>query len=246
MEHEQALRDDVRFDGDLSDLGAGGMTRLVYYYPSAGREVADGMLKRTIVDPYGAWRFIWELGSTRPAEQARKLEAFRSLHGERYFDYLQTVMARMAANNTPTGAVEKKLATDLLSRLFAGLNASQSEHQFVEYYHQKRLILLLENFDWDGLDQTLLGLYRSAVSERPWTNEGQIVRFDLALACAKRLIHRGHGDELRSFFEVELRHFRSSDIDLKESHPDLYDAVVGEHPVFMQRIEQCEKLLGEL
>ena len=74
-----------------------------------------------------------------------------------------------------------------------------------------RLLAELAPFQWDGLDAKVYALYQSAVAEekavvatRPPGERLSSVAYDLPLACAKRLIHRGHDDEFRAFFTASV------------------------------------------
>ncbi|MEO6568843.1 MAG: hypothetical protein ABIO94_08780 [Opitutaceae bacterium] len=73
------------------------------------------------------------------------------------------------------------------------------------------VIARLEAFQWDGLDASVFALYRRAVDEenkviaaRPPSGRLASTGYDLPLACAKRLLHKGHDDEFRIFFAAAV------------------------------------------
>jgi hypothetical protein len=80
------------------------------------------------------------------------------------------------------------------------LTASLSES---DYDNQADLVVALDPFQWDGLDEEVLNLYREAVNDHPSNRSGRLFKFDLAFACAKRLRGHGHDQELVSFFRSQ-------------------------------------------
>jgi hypothetical protein len=78
---------------------------------------------------------------------------------------------------------------------------------------QTRLLWALKPFGWDGLDAAVYRLYQSATNdERRSVAEippgRRLPSFDLPLACARRLLHRGHDGEFRAFFTEQVARMR--------------------------------------
>lgn len=74
---------------------------------------------------------------------------------------------------------------------------------------QIMLVMTLVSFQWRGLDDAVWDLFQAAAREeavvvaaRPPGGLYARMTCDLPLACARRLVHRGHDDELRSSFSV--------------------------------------------
>jgi hypothetical protein len=73
-----------------------------------------------------------------------------------------------------------------------------------DYYNYADLVVALDPFQWDGLDETVFNLYQSVVQDNPTTRSGRLLKFDLTFACAKRLVHRGHDKDFEDFFRGQI------------------------------------------
>jgi hypothetical protein len=73
-----------------------------------------------------------------------------------------------------------------------------------DYDEQADLVVAMDPFQWDGLDEAVLKIYREAVEDHPSTQGGRFAKFDLAFACAKRLVHQGHDKVFEDFFRAQI------------------------------------------
>ncbi len=98
------------------------------------------------------------------------------------------------------------------------------------------LVRHLNAFQWDGLDSAVFELYTRAtyeeeqvVASRPPGGRLNSEAYDLPLACARRLIHRGHDEAFRAFFTAALAR-QQSELPLVRSK--MTDNIMKEPPPF--------------
>lgn len=74
----------------------------------------------------------------------------------------------------------------------------------VAYHEQAQLVAELAPVQWEGLEATLLEIYRTAVEQRPAMVLGRLNRDLLAFTCARRLVGRDHDAEFSEFFSARM------------------------------------------
>ncbi len=156
-QHAESLRADVRKPVRKQPLDPGALTRLLYYYPDAGTEVAVALLRRKLIEPAAA------------------------------------------SKSTPSPADENT----------------------VGFWEQGQFVPTLAPFRSDSLQAALLEQVRQAAviaaadlrAQPPGTWDPSIPSLgsDLALACAKQLIHQGHDDELKAILTARVAAIEAAD-----------------------------------
>ena len=246
---KRSLRDDV-FDEAEFGRENGGLPRLLFYYPEDGRAAAMELLKRPLLDHEEIYRFILnDLAQASAQQQASMLKEFGETHGDKYLPFLHLYLVQMAKNASQGGIREEegKLAASLLSRHFAELKSEPTpKRRYVSLYDQRAFLETLQDFSWDGLDDALLSVFRSAARERLWTIGGRLERDRLALGCVTRLKHRGYDDEFRSFFEDELKQLRGEDEEAVANRSSLPRGNAGYHVALSGEIGRIEALVQDL
>lgn len=104
----------------------------------------------------------------------------------------------------------------------------------------------LSSFRWPGLDAAVYRLYQRAVAAKPQDLGERLGRDDLALACAERLLGKGHDGEFRTFFAARVRQARSDLGVAKKNEKSLPRGYAGYGPALSQRIEIYGSFLKRL
>jgi hypothetical protein len=245
-QHDQSLQADLNA---FSVYGrpSEAIQRLLFFYPLSGRKRVDPLLKRKVFDEDAVYDFISNELLKAPAERQELLIArFREKHGAKDYAGLQSDLEFLATVTDPQRTTERQRSAELVSRLFAdGRSHLDSMDQYIGHDRQDDLVRALEAFRWDGLEEGILAIFRDAAGDSPRSTGGRIRRCNLALSCARRLIHQGHDEELARFFSALVDQIKRFD----ESAPDNQGNSLGntgDASAFSLKITQCETFLQEL
>jgi hypothetical protein len=123
----------------------------------------------------------------------------------------------------------------------------------VDPWEQSRFVTTLAPFHADRLQAALLDLFRRAAAraeadlrmqpEGTWDPSVPSLGSDLALVCAKRLIHKGHDDELKAFFTARVA---AIEVANKSADPAPGKNLGAAKYVNQMQADECRNFLAEL
>jgi len=240
---------------DLTEKSAfwtsdGALEHLLFYFPSRGREAVERLFDRDVLDLNSLYDFaLRELPHATTQGQKKLIADFRREHGANYWHGVYLILSRCSEDETPERAVERKVASELRSRLFSGQEPVEARAlDIVDYETQQRLIDSLAAFQWDNLNSKLLTVFRRAVADIPLSVGGRIGRADLALSCARRIIHQGHDEEFAAFFATVIEQLKRDDAEAVSIQRQglLGPGNAGYHPALSQRFSMYGEFLRQL
>ena len=116
--------------------------------------------------------------------------------------------------------VERLLGRALIEPKTGEASPAASDEQRVSFWNQAALVGQVGSFRWDGLRDGLVHVYQQAARMAetdlqqlpPATWDPAIPRLgsDLALTCARQLLHQGHDEEFKTFFTVRADAIRAA------------------------------------
>lgn len=148
---------------------------------------------------------------------------------------------------------EARLCLRLIEPMVGSTGRSAPDENTADLWEQARFVPTLAPFHADRLQVALLDLFRRAavlaeldLRKQPtgtWDPRVPSLGSDLALQCAKQLIHQGHDDELKAFFAA-----RVAAIELATKGADPVSGKIFGSANLVNRIqaEQCLKFLDQL
>ncbi len=111
---------------------------------------------------------------------------------------------------------------------------------------QEDLVRELAAFGGPDLDAAILDLFRQLKAYEPSELGERLYRGDCALACADRLIGKGHDGEFRRFFSEQLSDVRKGLALIKKGEGPFYSKYAPYDAALMQRVEFYETFLTRL
>lgn len=134
----------------------------------------------------------------------------------------------------------------------AGFPGNPDENS-VNPWEQARFVATLAPFRSDRLQAALLDLFRRAAAladadlrlQPPgtWNPSVPSLGSDLALACARRLAHRGYDDELKAFFTARVAAIETAN---KSGDPAPGKNLGSARMVNQMQADECRKFISEL
>jgi hypothetical protein len=199
-EHERVLRHQAEDPTDPYAPTA--LTRLIYYYPAAGKPLAVRLLNRPLYDLSLTGSFLNEtLIPAAPDQHGRLLQQFRARHGEvQHNGLLSLLLERHTAVYWPDPEKDraKKVCREILARFFPTGDARLPGFvNAASDFDQQVLVKQLSAQRVPGLDETIYRLFLRAVA---FAESGIKVSDNTGLiyACAERLSGKGYDASLRA------------------------------------------------
>jgi hypothetical protein len=214
----------------------------MHYFPGTGESLVLRMLDKPYYDETLVTNFVRkELMRAQEQQWPLMLETFRQKNGEANYRGIVVCLvwnsAGLGSQPSESDKQIKYVAERILSRCFPWLPPLAPG--FVDatlFSDQRDLVEVLGPIQSLKIDEAVLRVFRRSTSlEQPSVLE-KVKQFDLANACAERLIPKGYQLDFLPFFTKRLREFKDDRGD--PSNSDFF-------ALLDQRILECNKMLAQ-
>lgn len=224
IEHQNSLAKDAFYKEET--VSAEGVSRLLYYYPQVGEEIALKLLQRPIGNESLVFQFVKVQLSAMddPQDWIAAIQAFRERYGNALADWIPYQLhCRYFGDGRDEHAFQLPIAEKIFSELYPHIDPFFPT-EFVNaasLHEQIRLVRRIKNHAPDTVLQAIEELFLAATSASK-NGEGDSWEFygngefldscgglcwydDLALSCMAALEHRGNRQMFAEFCRQRIK-----------------------------------------
>ncbi len=210
--HRESLTRNALAPGRGHELA---VTRLMWYFPDRGLEIARKLLNRPLLDSTPVFAFVLDrlLTEKDPARWHPLIEEFERQHGPRARASIPPTLVAIywtrSGMDSATLRAQMPIAAKILASEFRDFDPDHPPFLDVAGPDQQaELVRALAPIESKPIDEAILHLYRS-IRPDEFRSKHRLYEVDcLVVLCVKRLAPRGYPEALVPFLLVTIREAR--------------------------------------